>query len=707
MSKSLNIPPVELIDKKITLRRDYEKIILWMLNNNEYCEWRDFIEEPVDIKKSTLSDKLRSLIAKGFAEKDNIESFKGTSNIYRITSKGRERYNELSITTEERYNYPPKKIISQRNYDHWILWMTYNNDYCTWATFTAEDSKVRINQSSLSKNINMLLDNDFIIKVNKEYRITPEGKEQYLKMLREYDLDRQSILEEESNRIDEITEKTSEFFEKYEIEEEELKFRFLNNILKLEYSKAEEFVKEDEFNKIILYLSINHPDYYPNNISPEEFSLKYGIKKTTLDFFVDKIVEENDIYPIKFFKIISEENKKYYFQANGEIEKILKAIVEKQITQFTYLNKFHSTSESGNGLIDIGQVLNHILDKVSGFLFNENLKRALKKFLPDYINYLAYKIESEKKLIRSMDKLEAAQWQTFQTIFQGYNAPMVVNGNGNGEDYYSLHKILFEVLDLIYLSKLDFVSERQFEDEYVSDKNLELFRKIVSKLSRYKIAKAKKALAPLEPFEKTIIKTVINSIENEFETSILTSEELISEKPESYVGYLLKALALFKLNEFEEALKVVEEGITNSDHYPLKCVKAQILIKQAKAKDALKLIEKELEKDPNNLFLLRTKFIILSTDESCWGECAARPLDIIDDIIELKPDDESLYVLKAAALCVMQKYKEVKKVLNEKVNLSLVTKNPRINTAAFFILAYSYVARGKFEKALKKGDEVI
>ena len=45
-------------------------------------------------------------------------------------------------------------------------------------------------------------------------------------MLREYDLDRQSILEEETNRIDEITEKTSEFFDKYEIDDEELKFRF-------------------------------------------------------------------------------------------------------------------------------------------------------------------------------------------------------------------------------------------------------------------------------------------------------------------------------------------------------------------------------------------------------------------------------------------------------------------------------------------------
>ncbi|GAH16273.1 unnamed protein product, partial [marine sediment metagenome] len=50
---------------------------------------------------------------------------------------------------------------------------------------------------------------------------------------------------------------------------------------------------------------------------------------------------------------------------------------------------------------------------------------------------------------------------------------------------------------------------------------------------------------------------------------------------------------------------------------------------------------------------------------------------------------------------------DVKKLLNKEVNLSIVTRNPRIYTAAYFLLAYSYVARGKFEKALNVGDQVI
>ena len=700
IEKTIKYPPGDVLKPKIGRNPNYEYIILWMANYNESCSWKDFKKE---IGESTLSKYLNKLKEENFI----VHSY----NRYQITKLGKSRFNDLSYDTVEsrkKLIYPPKSILKKRNYEHTVHWVLYNNESLRWSDFRSEP--LSINQSSLSKSLNSLKIKGIVINENKEYKITSEGRAQYSKMLREYDLDRQSILDEESNRIDEITDKTSDFFEKFEITDEELKFRFLNNILKLEYRKAEEFVLEAEFNKIILFLSMNHPDQYPNYISPEEFSLKYEIKKTTLDFFIDKIVEER-IYPVKFFKIIAEDAKIYYFQANGELEKILNAIVEKHITKFTYLNKFHSTSENGSKIIDLEQVFNQILINISGFLFNEKLKSSVKKFLPEYINYLAYKIETEKKLIYSADKLEAVQWQTFQSVFQGYNAAPVLNGNGNGEQYYRLEKILFEALDVVYLSKIDFVGEKEFEEEYISAKNLEIFRKIVRLLNRNKIVKANGIFETnytnFESVEKLILKDLIISSEKDFEASIKTSEKLISQKPESYVGYLFHTLALFGLNDFETALKIVEKGLTKSKHYSLLCVRAQILIKRAKAKKALKLIGRALVKDPKNIYLLRTKFIIFLTDEGCWDEFTEKPLDVINSAIALKPDDLSFYVLKAAVLCVMQKYKEVKKLLNREVNLSIVTKNPRIYTAAFFILAYSYFARGKFEKALNVGDQVI
>jgi len=699
LDKAIKYPPGEVLKPKMGRNPNYEYIILWMLNYNDTCSWKDFKKE---IGESTLSKYLNNLKEENYVEH--------SYNRYQITRLGKSRFNDLSFDKGEvkkKINVPPKPILNKRNYEHIIHWALYNNDSLRWSDFRSELS---INQSSLSKALNTLKIKEYIVNENKEYKITPVGRAKYSLMLREYDLDRQSILEEETSRIDEITEKTSEFFEKYEIEDGELKFRFLNNILKLEYNKAEEFVQEDEFNKIILFLSINHPDYYPNYVSPEEFSLKYGIKKTTLDFFVDKIVEENTIYPIKFFKIIAEENRKYYFQANGELDKILSAIIEKHITKFTYLNKFHSTSESKSEIIDLEQMLSQILENISSFLFNEKLKNSLKEFLPEYINYLAYKIETEKKLILSEDKLEAAQWQNFQSVFQGYNA-VVMNGNGNSEQYYILQKILFEALDIFYLSIINFVGEKEFEEEYFSNRNLDVFRKIVKLLNRKKIAKVNRIfeanLKDFDKIEKLIIEVLIASQTKNLEASLTTSEKLISVIPESYVGYLFQALTLFESSDFEEALKMAERGLTKSRHYSLLCVKAQILNKKAKSKKALKLVDRALGKDPKNVYLLRTKLIILLSDEGCWYECAEKPLDVIDVAISLKPDNVNFYVLKAAALCVMQKYKEAKKLLNKEVNMSLVTENPRVYTAAYFLLAYSYVARDKFEKALRNGDKVI
>ncbi|GAF91503.1 unnamed protein product, partial [marine sediment metagenome] len=81
-----------------------------------------------------------------------------------------------------------------------------------------------INQSSLSKNINLLLDKGFIEKEEKKYRITRSGKIEYSRILQEYDLDKQSILEEESKRIEEITVKTIKFFNKYNIENKDIQF---------------------------------------------------------------------------------------------------------------------------------------------------------------------------------------------------------------------------------------------------------------------------------------------------------------------------------------------------------------------------------------------------------------------------------------------------------------------------------------------------
>ncbi|MFX1310588.1 MAG: hypothetical protein ACFE8C_12880, partial [Promethearchaeota archaeon] len=315
----INYPPEEIYKAPKFGKKNFEQIILWMLSNNEECQWSDFTQKPLGFSTSTLSKYFNILKDKGYV--DNY-----SRGHYKITSEGQKRFHEISRAREKKrkLNYPPDVIKRKRNYDHWILWMVYNNSFCKWSEFLAEP--LSINQSSLSKNMNLLLDKGFVIKENKEYRITRSGKLEYSRMLQNYDLDRQSILDEESKRIEEITKKTIKFFERYNISNEDIQFRYLNNILRLDYARVKAMlIDEEDFDKILLFLSMNHPNQYPDYISMEDFSSTYGMKESKLEYYIDEIVE-NQIYPIKFFKLEVSPNEYYYFQENERIEIMLRAI---------------------------------------------------------------------------------------------------------------------------------------------------------------------------------------------------------------------------------------------------------------------------------------------------------------------------------------------------------------------------------------------
>jgi len=399
-----NYPSQEILKPQELTRKNYEQIILWMLYNNDGCEWSNFIEKPIEIPIATLSRHLATLKRKGFVNKFS-------RGHYRITPEGKNRYYELSRDKgkERKLSYPPGIILkSGRNYDHWILWMVYNNSFCKRSDFFKEP--ISINQSSLSKNLNLLTEKGFILKEDRKYIITQSGKVEYSKMLQHYDIDRQTILEEESKRIDEITKKTTQFFNKYNITDENIKFRYLNKVLKLDYSKVSIILtNEEDFDKILLFISINHPNYYPNYISFEDFSRLYQIKKRNLEFWVDEIVK-GDLYDIKFFRLDVPSDKYYFFQSGEKIEKMLQAITEEYVKKNKYLQKFGRFER-------METLINNILDEICEILFNKDLMESLRVFLPEYIKYLAYKFEITRELKDTYDKLEGIIWQDLSEIF--------------------------------------------------------------------------------------------------------------------------------------------------------------------------------------------------------------------------------------------------------------------------------------------------
>lgn len=697
MSRSEGIlyPPGEILNP-IMGKTDFEYVILWMLNNNEICEWSDFEAE---ISPSTLSGNLNKLMNKGYIEKPE----KGK---YQITSQGRDRFSELVYDKKlgkRRLKYPPEPLMRRRNYDHWILWMLNNNYSCKWSDFKQEP--LSINQSSLSNNLNSLIEDRFVARENKEYIITPSGKTEYFKILKSYDLDRQSILEQESKRIEEITEKTSKFFSKYKIKDDELKFRYLDQILKFPYSKVEPMLKDEEtFSKILLFLSINHPDQYPDYISPREFSLKYKVDKTTLDYYIKEIVD-NEFFDIKFFKIEDKQGGIYYFQKYETIEKVLNAIVEKHIIKFTYLSKFHETT-----ITDVGLLLGKILDDICNNLFHENLKSSLKSFLPSYIKYLAYKIETEKKLVDNEAKLEGFVWQNIFEEFQTFEPLNIPIPGEEDEYYYTLDPNIFTVLNILHLTKLYFINTKEIQEKYYLYK-IDLFKKIVKHLYRSRISKAKElyqnSRIHLKTVNQLIIKDMIATSSRNLEGSIEITDEIIKKYPEEIIGYLLQSITYFIMDKYEKSLELIEKGLEIESNAALISHKAQILLRLLQGNEALELINEALSQNPDSFLLLKTKFLIYITYWMSLVKDYNDPLEILNQLITLKPNDKEVLLLKGLYYCQIQKYKEARKLITNQIEINTFKKNPRIDTEAYFILAYSYLARGKFDKSLEIANLVL
>jgi len=628
-----------------------------MLYNNEECEWSDFLKEPLEIPTSTLHRHLDTL-----KRKEYVDNF--SRGQYKITSEGKKRYHELSSAKEKkrRLSYPPKLIKKRRNYDHIILWMLYNNNYCKWSDFLEEP--LLINQSSLSKNLNLLINSGSVNKENKEYRITQSGKLEYSRILTLYDLDRQSILEEESKRIEEVTKKTIAFFKNYKIEDDDIQYRFLNNVLKLDYSRVKSMLtSEEDFDKILLFLSFNHPNYYPNYISLEDFSNNYKIKKTTLDYYIEEIVE-NDIYPVKFFKLKVHPDKFYYFQSDEKLENVLRAVIEDYVKKFTYLYKLFGGSEASFSSLNIHSIIDKILDEICETLFNKDLKKPLEEFLPEYINYLAYKIETERPLRDIYDKLEGIIWQEIQAINLLSQQPQCVEHDGV---IHYLDPDILGILENIYSKSIKSIYNKVkpllVKKEYnnvleLVDSALNLNQEDVGLITlRANI------LYYLNRFQE-----VINYLNNE----IQIPDDIISD--EKYIPhFFLLVFCYLTLGDFKNSIKTVDKMV---DFYPehrfYYLVKGILYgyniiykfdVEEVKESDFINNIEKAISLD--NLASNKAKYYQLKSSILLQTNKEEESIEAIDKAISLNSDDIGLYYSKIKILIQFSQYNEVLLLINK------------------------------------------
>ncbi|MHA2183983.1 MAG: hypothetical protein ACXAAI_03205, partial [Promethearchaeota archaeon] len=343
--------------------------------------------------------------------------------------------------------------------------------------------------------------------------------------------------------------------------------------------------------------------------------------------------------------------------------------------------------------------------------FDERLKIPLRRLLPNYIKYLAYKIETEKKLVDSEAKLEGFVWQNIFEEFQTFEPSIFPIGTGQEDEiYYSMEKQVFDVMDIAFLSKLDFLKTVEVQEAY-NLKNIELFEKIGNAIYKYKTSKARELLEGSDEDKDTltylILEDLILTAEVNLEDSLTLTDNIITHFPNEFIGYLLQSITYFLMDEYDNSLKVVDRGLEIAPNALLHGQKTQIKIKTHKGEQLLEFIEELLQQYPHNATLLRLKYLSYVTHWQCCVTDFNTPLETINSLIAGDPNNQELLILKSLYYCMVNKYREAKRFLIKEVELNILKKDPRIHTSLYFILTFTYIARGKFDKSLDIANQMI
>ncbi len=737
---------------------NYELNILLLLSKNEYCGWQDFLDERLKMSPSTVSKYTRNLMRKGYIVKNKRK--------YKITTKGRSRLGKLESIGLEKY-FPPDNI--ELNTEEKIIWMVNNNNFCQWRDFI--DDRLEINQSTLSRILNRLIDNGIIEKtIMKEMRNSPiyiktqDAIKKYRLMLKSKNLDLKTKQEERIKMIREISQYNRTFFEEYDIQDFSIKHRFNKFRLAFDYVSHKNIFRENErhYNLTLLFLSINHPESFPDFLTPLDFCVKYNFKKVELDYYISQLLEP-ELSHIKIFQIKTNDEEFYYFHEKEKLAKVLKVLIQDYLEK-----KFEKTMEKEwrKYDYDFKIPLNHneISDMAMNLtekhnFFKNGLISSLLRFLPGYLNYLEFRIEkkyeklSKKKFLvsREFERIEylkismeltevpkkqpklrevaeiltSKEIQYFnQGTLRSFEASKLKILNLIQKNRYN--EALNEINSkLPILEEID--KEVQFFEHYYLIEKEHLF------LRNFFYAKKLESLIKLENFESIIdiaIKAydidnisnlIINLIEVDqfklaheiFNEAIdpfgkLSEDNLNEEMGSVYLDiryhFQNKIVENFRSGLYEESLIVIEKYLRyNPNNYEIIEFKIKAHYYLGNYEKAMKLVDEAIKKwpkEPKNYPIDWESFTLEEVDEIIEG---ANEIVKGNEESELE-EDENKYAtfkfchLKARLLLNLKRHDESLNLLGK-----IIKVNPEISET-YFLKSLNEYELNELDKAIKSID---
>ena len=526
-----------------------------------------------------------------------------------------------------------------------------------------------VTKNTFDRHIRKLIEKQLVIRKYEGpvhiYSITDLGTMTLKRRLEKLNLDTY-IMEMEEKKLSDLIEEKSVFIKKYIVDDDIiLKFLELVNTIKSSNSKLSDLKPKLDF--LILYLAVNHPQLYPRySVSEEDFIKKYNIKKWELEYFLEKVIEE-DIYQLCFFTIsVKEKDVNLFFTKNSQYGTIFETTINSHIKNFIYLDLLEKIQYN---LESHRQVYKQIVSSlIEGYnLFHEHLRDALyhllikierknmlyliekknfsqisfTKHFPIYLKLLVklYRFEERKKQeydIVSISRDDSFKYYIFLKI---ENDNPKLNSVFKEIDKLRVNRNFTEAID-----KLEKIIEK-FPNAYAFNQYIELL--CLLKEDNTTLEKVEKAIElNLHPSLFHFYKAEILLNAGNFQKALEAIEAAIRKNPNILYYYVVKVLILLSLNSIEEAKDSIGKVYEN---------------------DEFKLNER------NDVFGYAWLRFIENyfPSESKKNDKNEQMLMLIDYLIEIAPEDYKLYDQKIDILQFWRPimYEELFKDIDARIHL--------------------------------------
>lgn len=602
--------------------------------------------------------------------------------------------------------------------DDIILYALSSHSPIPRAEFITDDESRRMNKNTFHIHAKELRKKGFIDSYregkNSFYKILPSGENEISRRLIKYDLDFDTLVEIEKKKNQNLVNKFSRFFRDNEIEDIEVQLEYLKLASVITHDKLSEVYSEEEFNKLLLYLTLNHAKFFREySIQKEDFIKKYNQKtdgelsESYISTFIELIVDRKK-YGVGFHKLRDEKNDiDLYFAENSEFGEIFKIIVDNKLKDLVLLDSL--------GIVDLNyselqNTYNEIIEcLIEDFkLFPPSLEDSLYQLIDNYRDSIKQQI-----IKRVPDDL--VKYTTFSLLPERNIKQESIRLNEKRK-IETLSEIRFLIeIDKIHVakSKLKNLLNNEFDDDLlfnltdlavylVKDKKYDMTDMIFESAPDLNDGFGHKSNSLFENFyHSEVHEELIKNNYNEVLRLVENFEIYYGEYEGLGIGILeSKISALIGLGRFNEALEILDDLYKNSDNY-------QVFIDEEYFPYDYEMVEVEegiereyLDKEGQEKSFLYEVGILKSQIFTKMGNFY-ESLEVLDNIFELGIQTPKLFSLKAMNEIDLEIYKTALNTIDD--GLKIAPNHPKLNQ----IKANALFKLHRYDDALVTIDSVI